>query len=112
MMPSSVIFRGEVVAVSFIPLAEKIRRSIKSCADGCRQNANAAHNARRLRHTVPEVRHVSRKRAKRRMDALSLDREQRVCPEYDSTGIRKTEVAEPGDVGMRVVDDCAEEHIM
>lgn len=46
------------------------------------------------------------------MDALSLDREQRVCPEYDSTGIRKTEVAEPGDVGMRVVDDCAEEHIM
>ena len=55
---------------------------------------------------------MAKKRKKRRMDALALDREQRLCPEYDSTGIRKTEAAEPRRVGMRVVDDCAEEHIM
>ena len=52
------------------------------------------------------------KKKKRRMDAISIDREQHVCPEYDSTGIRKTEVADPSRAGMRVVDDCAEEHIM
>ena len=52
------------------------------------------------------------KRKRKRMDALSLDREQRLCPEYDSTGIRKSETAAPGDMGMRVVDDCAEEHQM
>lgn len=52
------------------------------------------------------------KKKKRRMDAISIDHEQRVCPEYDSTGIRKTEVADPSRAGMRVVDDCAEEHIM
>ena len=55
---------------------------------------------------------VMSKRKRKRMDALSLDREQRLCPEYDSTGIRKIETAAPGDMGMRVVDDCAEEHQM
>ncbi len=44
------------------------------------------------------------------MDALSLDREQRLCPEYDSTGVKK-DAAPRKEMGVRVVDDCAEEHI-
>ena len=46
------------------------------------------------------------------MDGISLNREECVCPEYDSCGIRKTETGHPGQMGMRVVDDCAEEHQM
>ena len=55
---------------------------------------------------------MSRHKKRRDMDALRVDREQYLCAEYDSTGIRKTEAADPKRAGMRVVDDCAEEHIM
>lgn len=55
---------------------------------------------------------AKRSKKRRNMDALSLDPEQRIASEYDSAGIRKTEVADPKRAGMRVVDDCAEEHIM
>jgi len=40
-----------------------------------------------------------------------LDPEERIAPLYDSTSIRKFPVAEPGEMGFRVLDDCAEEHI-
>ena len=52
------------------------------------------------------------RRKKRKMDDISLNPESRVAELYDPTGIRKTEVADPKRAGMRVVDDCAEEHIM
>ena len=49
------------------------------------------------------------KRKRRRMDALSLDREQRLCAEFDSTGLNSEGKLDPKRV---VVDDCPEEHIM
>ena len=52
------------------------------------------------------------KRKKRRGDDISVDPEDRVCALHDSTGIRKTEVTDPKRAGMRVVDNCPEEHIM
>ena len=41
-----------------------------------------------------------------------LDPEQRVAPAFDSTGIKKFRAPEPGDMGFRVLDNCAEEHEM
>ncbi len=41
-----------------------------------------------------------------------LNPERRLCPKFDQTGIAKFRVAKPKDMGMRVLDDCAEEHIM
>ena len=43
---------------------------------------------------------------------LRLNPEKRLCPQFDSTSIRKYKVGEPVKMGMRVVDNCAEEHIM
>ena len=43
---------------------------------------------------------------------LRVDPEARVCEKFDSTSIAKFDVAKPGKMGMRVLDDCAEEHIM
>lgn len=55
---------------------------------------------------------AKKKRAKRPVgDELRLDPEQRFAPKFDSTGIAKFPTAEPGEMGFRVLDDCAEEHI-
>ncbi len=40
-----------------------------------------------------------------------LDPSQRLCPIFDETGIATFPVADPGEMGMRVVDNCPEEHI-
>jgi len=45
-------------------------------------------------------------------DALRLDPEKRLCPKYDAVSIKTFPMARPGEMGMRVLDDCAEEHIM
>ena len=42
---------------------------------------------------------------------LCLDPEQRLCPMFDSVGIKKFRVSDRGEMGVRVVDNCAEEHI-
>ena len=42
---------------------------------------------------------------------LCLDPEQRLCPIFDSVSIRKFRVADRETMGVRVVDNCAEEHI-
>ena len=42
---------------------------------------------------------------------LCLDPEQRICPMFDSTSIKKFRVADRDEMGVRVVDNCAEEHI-
>lgn len=49
---------------------------------------------------------------KKSMENLRLDPEQQFCPKFDSASIAKFRVAEPEDMGVRVVDNCAEEHIM
>lgn len=43
---------------------------------------------------------------------LRLNPDTRLCPIYDETSIRKFRVADREEMGVRVVDNCAEEHIM
>ncbi len=43
---------------------------------------------------------------------LRIDPEKRLCPKFDSTSIAMFPVASREEMGVRVVDDCAEEHIM
>ncbi len=43
---------------------------------------------------------------------LRLDPEARICPKFDHNSIAMFPVAERGKMGVRVVDNCAEEHIM
>ena len=43
---------------------------------------------------------------------LRLSPQQRLCPKFDENSIALHHVASPGDMGVRVVDNCAEEHIM
>ena len=40
-----------------------------------------------------------------------LDPETRLAPRFDSAGIARFPVAEPGEMGFRVLDDFTEEHI-
>ena len=56
---------------------------------------------------------TKKKQPKRRpSDTLRLDPEQRLVSKFDSVGIAGFPVAEPGEMGFRVLDDCAEEHQM
>ncbi len=43
---------------------------------------------------------------------LRLDPSKRMCPKFDDESIALFPVADPEDMGMRVLDNCAEEHIM
>ena len=43
---------------------------------------------------------------------LRLDPEKRLCPQFDSVSIKKFPVNSEETIGMTVVDNCAEEHIM
>ena len=43
---------------------------------------------------------------------LRLNPHLRLCPKFDSDSIAEFPVAERGKMGVRVVDNCAEEHIM
>ena len=43
---------------------------------------------------------------------LRLDPQARICPKFDETSIALFSVADPNEMGFRVVDNCAEEHIM
>ena len=45
-------------------------------------------------------------------DDLRISPEKRICPSYDYLSIASYRVASPGKMGFRVVDNCAEEHIM
>lgn len=43
---------------------------------------------------------------------LRLDPTARLCPKFDETSVALFSVADEGEMGVRVVDNCAEEHIM
>lgn len=43
---------------------------------------------------------------------LAADPQLRLCPKFDSTAVAKFRVASRKKMGVRVVDNCAEEHIM
>ena len=49
---------------------------------------------------------------KKKPDDLRLNPEEVICEKFDQTSIAKFLVAVPGEMGMRVLDNCAEEHIM
>ena len=51
-------------------------------------------------------------RKKIKTEDLRLNPEERICPKFDQTSIAKFPVADPGEMGFRVVDNCAEEHMM
>ena len=58
---------------------------------------------------------MSRRKKKERpapSGELSVDPEARVAAKFDAAGIAKFPVAQPGKMGFRVRDDCAEEHRM
>ncbi len=46
------------------------------------------------------------------MPVLRLEPEKRLCAKFDETSIAKFPVAKPGEMGMRVLDNFCEEHIM
>ena len=43
---------------------------------------------------------------------LRLNPEKRLCAKFDEMSMANFPVAKPGEMGMRVLDNCAEEHIM
>lgn len=45
-------------------------------------------------------------------DNIHISPEKRICPSYDYLSIASYRVATPGKMGFRVVDNCAEEHMM
>lgn len=55
---------------------------------------------------------MQKEKGKRANEELCVDPEQRLCSKFDSTGIAKFPVASREEMGVRVADDCAEEHIM
>lgn len=43
---------------------------------------------------------------------LRINPEARLCPKFDQTSIALFPVADRDEMGVRVLDNCAEEHIM
>lgn len=41
-----------------------------------------------------------------------LEPEKRITPRFDPCGIAEFQVSKPGKMGMRVLDNCCEDHIM
>ena len=56
--------------------------------------------------------HRKRNHSKSAADDLRLSPQLRLCPKFDADSIATFPVAQPGEMGVRVVDNCAEEHIM
>lgn len=54
----------------------------------------------------------SKKRREKPESQPRLDPEQRLAPQFDSASIKKFRAPEPGEMGFRVLDNCAEEHEM
>lgn len=49
--------------------------------------------------------------SKKEADSIRVNPEERLCPKFDQTGIALFPVADREEMGVRMVDDCAEEHI-
>lgn len=48
---------------------------------------------------------------KKHQPCIRLDPEERLCPEYDSTGIKLFSAPDREEMGVRVLDNFPEEHI-
>ena len=44
-------------------------------------------------------------------DCVRLNPEERICPEFDSTGIKLFSAPDREEMGVRILDDFPEEHI-
>ncbi len=53
-----------------------------------------------------------KKRLKKDVDDLRLEPEMRLCEKFDAMSVAKFPVASHKKMGVRVEDNCAEEHIM
>ena len=53
-----------------------------------------------------------KKKTKWESDCLRIAPEKRLASKFDAASIAEFPVAEPGKMGFRVLDDCAEEHQM
>ncbi len=49
---------------------------------------------------------------KKKAEDLRLNPENRICAEFDEMSIKKYNLPHPTKMGVRVVDNCAEEHMM
>ena len=52
------------------------------------------------------------KRKRQVSPELRLEPDKRLCPKFDGESIAQFPVARRDEMGVRVVDNCAEEHIM
>ncbi|MBQ8834676.1 MAG: hypothetical protein IJ001_07115 [Oscillospiraceae bacterium] len=48
---------------------------------------------------------------KKKNDCVRLDPEERLCPAFDSTSIKLFAAPDREEMGVYVVDNCAEEHM-
>ena len=63
-------------------------------------------------HTGCEVINMNPKRHQQRLcEDLRLDPEARICPAFDCTSIKLFAAPDAGEMGFRVLDNCAEENI-
>ena len=64
-------------------------------------------------HTSAGVMKMLKKRKREpSSEDLRLNPELRLCERFDATSVSKFPDASPGFMGVRVIDNCAEEHIM
>ena len=66
-------------------------------------------------HTNRGVRKMNQRQSKKRGrmgENLRLNPHLRLCPKFDPDSIAQFPVADRDERGLRVVDNCAEEHIM
>lgn len=54
---------------------------------------------------------MKKRRRRVQTEDLRLDPEERLCPNFDVTSIKKFLAPLPAEMGFRVLDNCAEEHI-
>lgn len=60
----------------------------------------------------PVIRGESMKKKPTETEDLRLDPEKRICPAFDATSVKLFAAPDRKEMGVYVVDNCAEEHIM
>ena len=65
------------------------------------------HHHLRNGNTVPGVIFLKKKT----QECIRLDPEERICPAFDSTSIKLFAAPDREEMGVYVVDNCAEEHM-